>query len=220
VDEHHNFVANNILCHNTIETLALLSQDQEQGKLRGPVLLICPTSVVSNWQKEAERFTPGLRVLMHQGPDRLQGEEFVEQLEQTDLVATSYALLRRDAEMLQDIDWYGVVLDEAQNIKNPEAKQSRLIYGLRAGFRFALTGTPVENRLGELWSIMRFLNPGYLGSRQDFSRRFARPIEREKDEEALRRLHKLTSPLVLRRLKTDPKVIQDLPDKQETREYC
>jgi SNF2 family DNA or RNA helicase len=204
----------------TLETLALLSRDQEQGQLHAPVLLICPTSVVSNWQKEAERFTPDLRVLMHQGPDRLQDEKFVERLKQTDLVVTSYALLRRDIEMLQSIDWYGVVLDEAQNIKNPQARQSRLVYQLPTGFRLALTGTPVENRLGELWSIMRFLNPGYLGSQQEFRRRFARPIEREKDEEALRRLHKLTSPLVLRRLKTDPKVIQDLPDKQETREYC
>ncbi|MCA1717653.1 MAG: DEAD/DEAH box helicase [Actinobacteria bacterium] len=204
----------------TIQTLALLRHDQEQGQLRGPVLLVCPTSVVSNWQKEAERFTPGLRVLMHQGPDRLRGEAFAEELQQTDLVVTSYALLRRDAEMLQGVEWYGVVLDEAQNIKNPEAKQSRLVYGLRAGFRLALTGTPVENHLGELWSIMRFLNPGYLGSRKDFSRRFARPIESEQDEEALGRLHKLTSPLVLRRLKSDPKVIQDLPEKQETKEYC
>jgi superfamily II DNA or RNA helicase len=204
----------------TIQTLALLRHDQEQGQLRGPVLLVCPTSVVSNWQKEAERFTPGLRVLIHQGPDRLRGEAFAEELERTDMVVTSYALLRRDAEMLQDVEWYGVVLDEAQNIKNPEAKQSRLVYGLSAGFRLALTGTPVENRLGELWSIMRFLNPGYLGSRKAFSRRFARPIEREQDEGALQQLHKLTSPLVLRRLKSDPKVIQDLPEKQETKEYC
>lgn len=220
VDEHHNFVANNILCHNTVQTLALLAHDQEQGQLDAPVLLICPTSVVNNWEKEAERFTPNLRVLVQQGADRLRGEEFVERLEQTDLVVTNYALLRRDAEVLQSIDWGGVVLDEAQNIKNPEARQSKLAYQLPAGFRLALTGTPVENRLGELWSIMRFLNPGYLGSQQEFRRRFARPIERERDDEALEQLHKLTSPLVLRRLKTDPKVIQDLPEKQETKEYC
>ncbi len=204
----------------TIQTLALLSRDQEQGQLRGPALLVCPTSVVSNWQKEAERFTPGLRCMVHQGPNRPRDEEFVEQLRHTDLVLTSYALLRRDAEVLQSVDWYGVILDEAQNIKNPEALQSKLVYSLSAGFRLALTGTPVENRLGELWAIMRFLNPGYLGSRQDFRRRFARPIERERDEEAVGSLHRLTSPLVLRRLKTDPKVIQDLPEKQETKEYC
>ncbi|MBA2442344.1 MAG: DEAD/DEAH box helicase [Rubrobacter sp.] len=204
----------------TIQTLALLSRDQEQGRLRGPVLLVCPTSVVSNWQREAERFTPGLRVLLHQGSDRLRGEEFAGELEQTDLVVTSYALIRRDAELLQGVEWYGVILDEAQNVKNPEAKQTKLVYQIPAGFRIALTGTPVENRLGELWSIMRFLNPGYLGSQREFRRSFALPIEREGDEEAKRRLRRLTSPLVLRRLKSDPKVIQDLPDKQESKVYC
>jgi SNF2 family DNA or RNA helicase len=203
----------------TIQTLALFSRDRERQVLKAPVLIVCPTSVVSNWQKEAERFTPGLRVLVHQGPDRLQDEEFVEELEQTDLVVTSYALLRRDAAMLQGVEWHGLVLDEAQNIKNPESKQSKLVRELSANFRLALTGTPVENRLSELWSIMRFLNPGYLGSQKEFRRRFARPIEREGDEEALRQLHRLTKPLVLRRLKTDPKVIEDLPEKQEMKVY-
>jgi SNF2 family DNA or RNA helicase len=204
----------------TLQTLALLSRDRESGLLQAPTLIVCPTSVVSNWQREAERFTPDLRVLAHQGPDRLRGEEFLAEVEHRDLVLSSYALMRRDADMLQSVGWHGVVLDEAQNIKNPEAKQSKVAYQLPAGFRLALTGTPVENRLNELWSIMRFLNPGYLGSRQEFRRRFARPIEREGDEEALRRLHRLTRPLVLRRLKSDPRVIDDLPDKQETKVYC
>jgi SNF2 family DNA or RNA helicase len=150
----------------------------------------------------------------------LRGEEFVREAERTGLVVTSYALLRRDAQLLGRLRWHAVVLDEAQNIKNPGAKQSRLAYELPAGFRVALTGTPVENRLGELWSIMRFLNPGYLGFRRDFRRRFALPIEREDDEEAARRLRRLTSPLVLRRLKTDPAVIRDLPEKWESKEYC
>ena len=204
----------------TIQTLALFSRDREQGLLQAPVLIVCPTSVVSNWSKEAERFTPNLRVLMHQGPDRLQGEEFAAELQRTDLIVTSYALLRRDAGMFQGVEWHGVVLDEAQNIKNPTAQQSKLAFGLSGGFRLALTGTPVENRLSELWSIMRFLNPGYLGSRKEFRARFARPIEREGDEESLRQLHKLTKPLILRRLKSDPKVIQDLPEKQEMKVYA
>ena len=204
----------------TLQTLALLSRDRERGLLQAPALIICPTSVVSNWHQEAERFTPDLRVLVHQGPDRLRGQEFARELEHTDLVVTSYVLLRRDTDMLQSIGWHGVVLDEAQNIKNPEAKQSKVAYQLPAGFRLALTGTPVENRLNELWSIMRFLNPGYLGSRQEFQRSFARPVEREGDEEALHRLHRLTKPLVLRRLKSDPRVIDDLPDKQESKVYC
>ena len=204
----------------TIQTLSLLIHDQEQGRLDVPALVVCPTSVVSNWQRETERFAPRLRCLAHQGPNRLRGEEFVREAERTGLVVTSYALLRRDAQLLGSVRWHAVVLDEAQNIKNPGAKQSRLAYELPAGFRVALTGTPVENRLGELWSIMRFLNPGYLGSRRDFRRRFALPIERENDEEAARRLRRLTSPLVLRRLKTDPAVIRDLPAKWESKEYC
>jgi SNF2 family DNA or RNA helicase len=150
----------------------------------------------------------------------LRAEEFVREAGRTDLVVTSYALLRQDADPLGSVQWHAVILDEAQNIKNPGAKQSRLACELSAGFRVALTGTPVENRLGELWSIMRFLNPGYLGSRTHFRRRFALPIEREDDEEAAGRLRRLTSPLVLRRLKTDPGVIRDLPEKWESKEYC
>lgn len=204
----------------TLQTLALLSRDRQQGKLQSPALIVCPTSVVSNWHKEAERFTPGLRILTHQGSDRLQGQEFAEEMDRTDLVVTSYALLRRDAELLGSVEWHGVVLDEAQNIKNPSAQQSRVARRLPSGFRIALTGTPVENRLAELWSIMRFLNPGYLGSQKEFRRRFARPIEREGDDAALGRLRKLTGPLVLRRLKSDPEVITDLPEKQESKVYC
>jgi SNF2 family DNA or RNA helicase len=137
-----------------------------------------------------------------------------------DMVLTSYALARQDAEFLQPVDWLGVVLDEAQNIKNPGAKQTQAIRQLKAGFRFALTGTPVENRLSELWSIMHFLNPGYLGARQRFRSEFALPIERYQDEDALRRLKQLTAPFILRRVKTDPTVIQDLPNKVETKVYC
>jgi SNF2 family DNA or RNA helicase len=204
----------------TLQTLALLTHDREQGRLDAPALVVCPTSVVSNWRREAERFAPKLRCLVHQGPNRLRAEEFVREVGGTDFVVTSYALLRQDAETLGSVQWHAVILDEAQNIKNPGAKQSRLAYELPAGFRVALTGTPVENRLGELWSIMHFLNPGYLGSRRDFRRRFALPIEREDDEEAAGRLRRLTSPLVLRRLKTDPGVIRDLPEKWESKEYC
>ena len=139
---------------------------------------------------------------------------------QTDLVATSYALVRRDGESLQRIDWFGVILDEAQNIKNPSTRQARQIRSLPATFRLALTGTPVENRLTELWSIMHFLNPGFLGSTRASARDFALPIERYDDAEAAQRLRQLISPFILRRVKTDPTVIQDLPEKQETKDYC
>jgi SNF2 family DNA or RNA helicase len=136
------------------------------------------------------------------------------------MVLSSYAIVRRDAEMLQAVPWLGVVLDEAQNIKNPAAKQTQAVRRLAADFRLALTGTPVENRLSELWSIMHFLNPGYLGSRQAFRQDFGLPIERYGDQAATQRLKALAGPFILRRVKTDPRVIQDLPDKIETKVYC
>ncbi len=205
----------------TIQTLAALQHVKEQeGKLPGPVLLIAPTSVVVNWAKEAERFTPQLSTHVHQGLQRLRGPEFIAAARQHDIVATSYALVRRDAGDLKQIDWFGVVLDEAQNIKNPETKQAQLIRQLPAGFRLALTGTPVENRLSELWSIMQFLNPGFLSSQRAFRQRFILPIERYDDEGAAARLRSLVSPFILRRVKTDPTVIQDLPEKQEVKDYC
>jgi len=205
----------------TIQTIALLLRQKEQeGQLPAPALLICPTSVVSNWEREVKKFAPALTTWVHQGSDRLAGKAFRRQAVATDMVLTSYAIARRDAELLQGIDWLAVVLDEAQNIKNPEAKQTQAIRKLPAGFRLALTGTPVENRLSELWSIMQFLNPGYLGSQRNFRQVFGLPIERYADEQAAGRLRQLVSPLILRRVKTDPTVIQDLPDKVETKVYC
>ncbi len=205
----------------TLQAIAMLLREKEDnGALPGPVLLICPTSVVTNWDHEIKRFAPGLTTLVHQGGDRLRHADFIEQAKTTDMVLTSYALIRRDAETLQQIDWFGVILDEAQNIKNPDAKQTRAIRALPANFRLALTGTPVENRLSELWSIMHFLNPGYLGSRRGFRQNFSKPIERYGDEEATQRLRTMVSPFILRRVKTDPTVIQDLPEKQEMKVYC
>lgn len=205
----------------TIQTLAALQHVKEQaGALPAPVLLIAPTSVVVNWSKEAARFTPHLRTYVHQGLERLRGEAFLAVARQHDIVATSYALVRRDAADLKQIEWFGVVLDEAQNIKNPETKQAQIIRQLPADFRLALTGTPVENRLTELWSIMHFLNPGFLSSRRAFREHFALPIERYDDDEAAARLRRLVAPFILRRVKTDPTVIQDLPEKQEMKEYC
>ncbi len=205
----------------TIQTLALLLHEKEvAGQLPGPVLLVCPTSVVTNWQREAERFAPSLRLLIHQGPNRLRDEAFREAARQADLVVTSYALLRQDQALLEAVSWFGVVLDEAQNIKNPSARQSQAARRLSAQFRLALTGTPVENRLDDLWSIMHFLNPGYLGSLQTFRREFALPIQRFGDQHAAERLRRMVAPFILRRVKTDPRVIQDLPEKIEVKQYC
>jgi SNF2 family DNA or RNA helicase len=137
-----------------------------------------------------------------------------------DLVLTSYPLVRRDEPFLKAVAWHGVILDEAQNIKNSTAKQTQVIRTLPASFRVALTGTPVENRLSELWSIMHFLNPGYLGSRHAFRQSYTLPIERYGDDRAREQLKRVVSPFILRRVKSDPRVIQDLPLKQEMKRYC
>jgi SNF2 family DNA or RNA helicase len=177
-------------------------------------------SVVGNWQREVARITPGLRVHVHHGGERLGGEALAEALQGCDLVITTYALVVRDREALGSIEWERVVLDEAQNIKNTSALQTRAIRGLPARRRVALTGTPVENRLSELWSILDFLNPGLLGSQSDFRRRFAIPIERYHDTGRADQLKRLTNPFVLRRLKTDRSIIQDLPEKLEIKVFC
>jgi SNF2 family DNA or RNA helicase len=204
----------------TVQVLALLLHLSENGELERPVLLICPTSVVSNWRKEAVRFAPTLRVLIHHGQERHEGERFQREAGRHHLVVSTYSLVHRDLERLKAVAWAGLVLDEAQNIKNPQAKQTRALRKLPAPRRIALTGTPVENRLSELWSIMEFLNPGYLGSESGFRRRYALPIERYRDREATAELRKLVEPFVLRRVKTDPTVIKDLPSKNEMKVYC
>jgi hypothetical protein len=186
----------------------------------GATLLIVPTSVMSNWSREIERFAPSLRVHTHHGPSRLTGAEFVSASQEHDVIITTYALVGRDADLLAMVPWHRVVLDEAQFIKNSPTRKARVIRSLSAHHRVALTGTPVENRLTELWSIMDFCNPGYLGSARDFRTRFAIPIERRRDQQRMDKLRKLVRPFVLRRLKSDPRVIVDLPECLETREYA
>lgn len=204
----------------SIQTLALVERDWEENDERRPTLVVCPTSVVTNWRKEAERFTPGLPVMVHHGASRAKGATFRRQAEKHALVVSSYALLHRDFETFEGVSWRGVVLDEAQNVKNPETKQARAARRLAAEYRIALTGTPVENTVGDLWSIMEFLNPGWLGPQADFRRRFLLPIQTLGDPEASARLKKLTGPFVLRRLKTDRAIIRDLPEKNEMHVFC
>ena len=203
----------------TIQTLALLQQERAAGERR-PVLLVCPTSVVGNWQKEAAKFTPDLPVLVHHGTTRKRGAAFQTEAERHGMVISSYALLHRDAEILQQVEWAGVVLDEAQNIKNPETKQAKAARALPAGYRITLTGTPVENNVGDLWSVMEFLNPGFLGSRAGFHRKFFVPIQVYSDRNASERLRRITGPFVLRRLKSDKSIIADLPEKNEMKVFC
>ncbi len=216
----------------TIQLLALLSHERETAKaLReqgaseerthiGPTLLVVPMSIVANWAREAKRFTPGLRVLVHHGLERKTGDSFLSAAIESDLVITTYALANRDRELLELVPWRRLVLDEAQNIKNPTAKQSQAVRAFDAPRRIALTGTPLENRLSELWSIMDFLNTGFLGSLGEFRRHFSIPIERHHNRDRAGQLRGLVRPFILRRLKTDPRVISDLPEKIESKEMC
>ena len=204
----------------TIQLIGFLLNLKQQKLLTKPVLLVCPTSVINNWEREVRKFAPKLDTVIHHGDKREQGKTFVKEVKDKQLVITSYSLVARDLKTLSAIDWQGVVLDEAQNIKNPTAKQSQAVRDLPAGFRIALTGTPVENKLTELWSILDFLNPGFLGNRNFFQKRFAAPIEKYGDRESLSILRSLTQPFILRRLKTDKNIIQDLPEKQEMNVYC
>jgi SNF2 family DNA or RNA helicase len=204
----------------TIQLIAFLLHLQQQDTLDKPVLLICPTSVLGNWEREVKKFGPSLTVIQHHGDHRAKAANFTKAIKGKHLVITSYALVYRDLKDLQSIAWRGIVLDEAQNIKNPDAKQSKAVRDLEGQFRIALTGTPVENRLFELWSILDFLNPGYLGPKNFFQRRFAAPIERYGDAASLQTLKALVQPFILRRLKSDKDIIQDLPDKQEINVFC
>jgi SNF2 family DNA or RNA helicase len=204
----------------TVQTLVHIL-NQRQGAGAGPVLLVCPTSVISNWEHETARFTPALRVMVHHGSARARGgENLAAALSNHDLVLTSYSLLQRDVAALEQIPWSAVVLDEAQNIKNPESKQARAACAIKSAHRIALTGTPVENHVGDLWSLMEFLNPGMLGNRAEFKRRYLVPIQAGNNKEAAARLRALTGPFILRRLKTDKNIIGDLPDKLEMTVYC
>jgi non-specific serine/threonine protein kinase len=200
----------------TVQLLALLAHDVGSG----PSLLVCPMSLVGNWQREASRFTPDLRVHVHHGKERTTGTRFREAVAAADLVVTTYALAARDASDLRKITWRRVVVDEAQAIKNAATKQSTAIRSLPAASRIAVTGTPVENRLADLWSILDFANPGMLGTAAAFKKRYAEPIERHGDDAAAERLRRFTGPFILRRLKTDTSIIADLPKKIEMDVLC
>ncbi|MBL4699477.1 MAG: DEAD/DEAH box helicase, partial [Phycisphaerales bacterium] len=184
----------------TIQLLALMMYERLQAgdEKVGPTLMIVPMSVIGNWVKEAEKFTPSLTVMVHHGIDRKQGEAFTKEAQDADLILTTYALAHRDNDLINTVNWKRMVLDEAQFIKNPAAKQSQAVRGIKVPLRVALTGTPVENRLSELWSIMDFLNPGYLGSAGNFRKRFSLPIERHRDQGKMAKLRSMVSPFILR----------------------
>ncbi|MBD2864793.1 DEAD/DEAH box helicase [Paenibacillus sp. IB182363] len=203
----------------TIQWIAYLMKVIEKEKPGMPALLICPTSVLGNWQKELERFAPTVNVYVHYGTGRVKGEAFSEYAAGYDLVITSYTLAHLDEAELSGVSWSTLCLDEAQNIKNVYTKQASAIRKLHVGHRIALTGTPIENRLTELWSIFDFVNPGYLGSLPSFTRRYVTPIEKTNDSRLIGQVQKLVRPFLLRRLKSDPAIQLDLPEKNESKAY-
>jgi hypothetical protein len=199
----------------TVQLIAYLL-DRRDDDAR-PALIVCPTSVLGNWQRELHRFAPELETLIHHGPDRTAKSA---ELEGWDVVLTSYALLPRDRRLLSAVKWRTFALDEAQAVKNPLTRAAQTARAIDAAHRVALTGTPVENRLDDLWSIMHILNPGLLGTRTGFRRLFASAIERRGDSRAEDALRRMTGPFLLRRRKTDPSVLPDLPPRQDSTEFC
>ncbi|QSQ18549.1 DEAD/DEAH box helicase [Myxococcus landrumensis] len=198
----------------TVQSLSLL-QKMANDEGRKPSLVVAPTSVLANWEREAERFTPGLRAMVWHGQDR---KERAEDLKGMDLVLTSYALVRRDLDQLSQVGFRFVILDEAQNIKNADSATAQACKSLPSETRLALTGTPLENRLSELWSIFDFLMPGFLGSADSFGDRYEQPIQVANDASARDRLRRRIQPFILRRLKTE--VAKDLPPKTESVAWC
>jgi SNF2 family DNA or RNA helicase len=197
----------------TIQVLTLLLKLKEEKWSKKPALVVCPTTLIGNWQKECEKFAPTLDVAIYHGANR-------ELNEQVDLIITSYGMLRRDLDLLKKIKWSVVIIDEAQNIKNTDTDQTKAVKSLSAKGYIALSGTPVENRLMELWSIFDFINKDYLGKQKEFAQRFAYPIEKYKDEEKITKLLKATAPFMLRRLKSDRTIIKDLPPKIIKEQHC
>ena len=205
----------------TPQFIAYLLAEMKYSKMPAtPVLVVCPMSIIGNWSREFARFAPDISVCIHHGTDRAAGVAFTEMVSAYDVVITTYNLAHRDIDTIGQVRWACLLLDEAQNIKNHQTKQSRAIRTIPADRRIALTGTPVENRLTELWSIMEFLNPGYLGSYNSYYKEFAVPVERYHDAETGALLRKMVGPFVMRRVKTDRSIIQDLPDKIEQKVFC
>ena len=201
----------------TIEVLALLLHRQQRSPAKGaPTLLVCPTSLLGNWEREIAKFAPTLPVFVHHGNNR---DRLPREFRAHTIVLTTYGVIRREEEIFGARTWGMAVVDEAQAIKNAGSYQAKAVRRLKAPFKLALTGTPIENRLVELWSILAFALPGYLGSESSFKDQFASPIEKYRDPDAALELRQRVGPFILRRLKTDRTIIQDLPDKLEMKVY-
>ncbi|WP_027856856.1 SNF2-related protein [Marinobacterium jannaschii] len=199
----------------TLQVITLILHLQQSGQLqRQQVLVVAPTSLLSNWQREIQRFAPALSCHIYHGANRQPADQ------QQQVVLTSYGLVRSDAAVLGKQRWRALVIDEAQNIKNPASQQTKAIKKLKSDIRIGMSGTPVENHLREYWSLFDFTNKGYLGSQKQFHDKLAAPIEQERDQARLQQFRQLTAPFILRRLKTDKSIISDLPEKLESNRYC
>ena len=194
----------------TAQLLALVAHERT-----GPTLIICPLSVVHNWETESARFVPHLRVGVHHGGERTDADAFASWTNEFDVIITTFATATRDVEVLSSTSWARVVVDEAQHLKNPRTNAAKAIRRIPAIQRIALTGTPVENRLADLWAVMDLVNPGVLGSSEKFRQTMARQIERDRDANVTKRLQTIISPFLLRRLKSDKSLVPELPDKIE-----
>lgn len=211
-----SLIADDMGLGKTLQVIATLLHYKNTGKLDNKkALIVAPTTLLTNWQKEVTRFAPSLNVHVYHGQERSLNPK-----NDFDILITSYCLARRDKNKLNQSDWFILVIDEAQNIKNPKSAQSKSIKGIKANYRIAMSGTPVENRLMEYWSIFDFTNKNYLGNAKTFKEYFANPIEKERDHSCLERFQKVTGPFILRRLKSDKSIIQDLPDKIEADQIC
>jgi len=198
----------------TIQVISLILKLKEENKLNKPALVVCPTTLLGNWYKECARFAPSLNVFIYHGTERSL------ELNGVDIALTTYGLLRNDLDKFQNTEWDFVIIDEAQNIKNPDAAQTIAVKSLITRAYIAMTGTPVENRLSELWSIFDFTNKGYLGKLRHFQQNYSVPIEKFRDEDRIEKLKLATAPFTLRRLKNDKSIINDLPEKIVFDEYC
>lgn len=206
-------IADDMGLGKTIQVISLILKLKEENRIKGQVLVVCPTTLLGNWVKELNGFAPSLNVSVYHGPERKIDEK-------ADVIITTFAVLRIDIEEIKKKSWGMLIIDEAQNIKNPDTSQTLAVKSLKAEYKVAMTGTPVENRLTELWSIFDFINKGYLGTIREFQKRYAVPIEKFKQTNRAEKLKLSISPFVLRRLKTDKSVISDLPEKVVLDEYC
>lgn len=210
-----SLIADDMGLGKTLQVITALLKFKQEGCFESKkALIVVPTTLLTNWQKEIEKFTPDLKAFVYHGQNRKWD------VQDCDCVITTYGIVRSETETLKKMKWHSLVIDEAQNIKNPGTGQTKSIKDLKAEVRIAMSGTPVENRLSEYWSILDYANKGYLGSLSKFADEFAKPIQLYRDHEKIERFHHITRPFILRRLKSDKSIIKDLPDKVENNQYC